>query len=59
MLILGILLGIYLLIGFLYAGYILLFQGDPWYLFPINIALGPIGLAYDVYKVKKKNKRKY
>lgn len=41
---------IYLVIGFLYALYILLFAGDEWYWFPINILGGPITLVIIIYK---------
>jgi hypothetical protein len=39
---------IYLGLGFLYALYILLFAGDRWYLFPINMLGGPITVVYIV-----------
>lgn len=46
MLILEILAGIYLISGFLYALYLLLFGQDAWYLFPINMLFGPINIVY-------------
>lgn len=33
---------VYLIVGFIYAVYILLFAGDVWYWFPVNLVLGPI-----------------
>ncbi|EKD96094.1 MAG: hypothetical protein ACD_24C00190G0003 [uncultured bacterium] len=42
MIILETFLILYLLFGFLYALYILLFAGDAWYWFPINMVGGPI-----------------
>jgi len=41
---------IYLFIGFLYALYILLFAGDEWYWFPVNMIGGPVALLYIIYK---------
>lgn len=65
--ILKISLYVYLGIGFVYALYIWLFAGDPWYSIPLNILGGPINIiyqtirairqktveAYDIFKGKK------
>lgn len=49
---------IYLVIGFIYAFYILISEIDPWYLFPINMIGGPVVLVYNFFKflvLKKRN----
>jgi fumarate reductase subunit C len=48
---------IYLIIGFLYATYILFFGGDRWYLYPINFIFGPIVLIYNLISTLKKDDR--
>lgn len=48
----------YLGIGFVYALYILLFQGDHWYAFPINLALGPVFLVYNFVALYKERKHR-
>ena len=53
MIILEIIGWLYLIIGFIYATYILLFAWDAWYLFPINVIFGPITLVLNFISVLK------
>lgn len=57
MVLLEIIGAIYLLIGFVYATYVLLFAGDYWYWFPVNMIFGPIVILYNAYRTAKKPKR--
>lgn len=41
----------YLIIGFFYATYILLFAGDSWYLFPINLLLWLPAFIINIYSL--------
>ncbi|HSX39834.1 MAG TPA: hypothetical protein VLI92_04580 [Candidatus Saccharimonadales bacterium] len=56
MIVLIIILAIYLLLGFVYAVYILLFGYDGWLAFPINMLFGPVFLVYLFYLTKKNKK---
>lgn len=40
----------YVIIGFIYAMYILLFAGDPWHAFLINMIFGPAYIIKEIYK---------
>jgi hypothetical protein len=51
--------GTYLLIGFLYAVYLLLFSFDKWYWFPINWLLGPITAAYILIQIARRKRLKF
>ena len=44
---------IYLVIGFIYAVGILVRGNDKWYLFPINMLFGPLGILYIIYLAAK------
>ncbi|HLD51529.1 hypothetical protein A3K34_04375 [candidate division WWE3 bacterium RIFOXYC1_FULL_40_10] len=55
--ILLLLLKIYLIIGFIYASYIFVNRLNRWYMFLIDILVGPLLLVYVVYAgVIKKRK---
>ncbi len=56
--IIQILMYLYLGFGFVYALYILLFQGDRWYAFPVNFVLGPIFLIYNFIVLYKERKQR-
>ncbi|MBI2414342.1 HAD family phosphatase [candidate division WWE3 bacterium] len=43
----------YLAVGFIYASYILLFAGDLWYAFPINMLFGPVYIVQVIFKYRK------
>ncbi len=49
MIALKIFLTIYLILGFIYASYILIKGTDRWFWFPINIVLGPLMVIYIFY----------
>ena len=53
MVILNIIGILYLILGFVYAVYILLWGADPWYFFPINVLGGPIMVVYIIYLTRK------
>lgn len=40
----------YLIIGFIYAMYILLFAGDGWAALPINMLFGPVYIVWEIFK---------
>lgn len=44
---------LYVVLGFLYAVYLLLYSPDPWYWFPLNVLFGPIMALYIIYKTAK------
>lgn len=44
---------VYALIGFVYATYILLFAGDLWYAFPINMLFGPVYIVQVILKYRR------
>ena len=46
---LKIFLIIYLILGFIYAAYILIKGTDKWFWFPINVVLGPLMVIYIFY----------
>ncbi|OGC45889.1 hypothetical protein A3F07_00250 [candidate division WWE3 bacterium RIFCSPHIGHO2_12_FULL_38_15] len=47
---------LYFLFGFFYALYILLFAGDAWYWFPINMLGGPVVVIMIVLKTLRGKK---
>jgi hypothetical protein len=52
-----LILGIgYLILGFVYAVYILFVGIDPFYVFPINVIGGPIMIVYIVIKTAQGKK---
>ncbi len=48
---------IYILIGVVYASYLLVKGIDPWYAFPINVIGFPFALIHNYLKVKESFKR--
>jgi hypothetical protein len=56
MIILSVLGIAYLVVGTIYALYILFFAGDAWYWLPVNILGGPIMLIYIFIKTLRGEK---